>query len=439
MSDIARVLLLGCDATDVLLAHAILIDEAGDALVGESAVINSGSRGDDEESLSKLGLAVPDNSRQTFETVRDRIFDLVVFIDKGAERSLASLVLPGQPKGVSWNLSLASGRDIAARSNKIHPLVQKLAESAKQSIRPARASNRPGIATMAWGSETEFVPAECLPLAAAAGFVGLELCLLCGRQHFDHHDHGKVRELKRVADDLGMMVWSVHEQDIAECLGVADPSERRQAADEVKRCLDVAHEVDARAIPSHLLLNPKFEVDSKTEANMEKRIADELLDLAADVRDSGARIAFENTGRRPWAWAPAVFRRMAELPKDAYGFVLDTGHSNLAGDFDTIADLVEDRLITLHMHDNHGTKDEHLPPGDGVFDWAKHRALLARTQYQGCLMYEVTNIADGQERPPDELLREIMRAHGWIFELGRGCASGQSSSTPVGRQRRSKQ
>ena len=28
-------------------------------------------------------------------------------------------------------------------------------------------------------------------------------------------------------------------------------------------------------------------------------------------------------------------------------------------------------MASTHIHDNHGEKDEHLPPYDGTIDWAK--------------------------------------------------------------------
>ncbi len=52
----------------------------------------------------------------------------------------------------------------------------------------------------------------------------------------------------------------------------------------------------------------------------------------------------------------------------------DAGHAHLAGGvlpgFDTMRDLV----VSAHIHDNHGEKDEHLVPYEGTIDW---RAALA--------------------------------------------------------------
>ena len=136
-----------------------------------------------------------------------------------------------------------------------------------------------------------------------------------------------------------------------------------------------------------------------------------LHDMAPEVRASGARIAFENTGRRTYARPAAVARRMDTLPTDTYGFVLDTGHANLMGDLDVIADLLGDRLMTLHLNDNHGLNDEHLPPGQGTVDWTSVRQLLQRVRYDGCLLNEVEGGTD-----PARVMLDTMAAHRRLFE-----------------------
>jgi sugar phosphate isomerase/epimerase len=39
--------------------------------------------------------------------------------------------------------------------------------------------------------------------------------------------------------------------------------------------------------------------------------------------------------------------------------------------------VLNSRILSLHVHDNHGTKDEHLWPGDGAIDWPATTKLLA--------------------------------------------------------------
>ena len=38
---------------------------------------------------------------------------------------------------------------------------------------------------------------------------------------------------------------------------------------------------------------------------------------------------------------------------------------------------MRDRVVTTHIHDNHGEKDEHLLPFEGTIDWDAAFALFA--------------------------------------------------------------
>jgi sugar phosphate isomerase/epimerase len=63
-------------------------------------------------------------------------------------------------------------------------------------------------------------------------------------------------------------------------------------------------------------------------------------------------------------------------------FNFDIGHAHLAelpederleNSFLPLRDLVS----SVHLHDNHGDKDEHLPPFDGTIDWRAAIKLLS--------------------------------------------------------------
>ena len=268
-------------------------------------------------------------------------------------------------------------------------------------------SRRPGISNQVFPDR--FVPRDDLPRVAAAGFAAIEVSLLNGLDHFDDTNAAAVKELATVAGDLGIAIWSIHEQEIPQCLGAASTTEQNIAADEMRRSLELAHQLGASAIPSHVLMNAAFDTDAAEEAEVERRVVERLHELAPEVRASGARIAFENTGRRSWASPSAVARRMVTLPTDAYGFVLDTGHANLMGDQDEIIETFGSRLISLHLNDNYGVDDDHITPQMGSVDWSKVCRHLGEINYQGCFMYEVVG------PDPDQVMRDTVAAHRQIF------------------------
>jgi sugar phosphate isomerase/epimerase len=54
---------------------------------------------------------------------------------------------------------------------------------------------------------------------------------------------------------------------------------------------------------------------------------------------------------------------------DQVGVCLDLGHAHVTvGIAEAVATLGA-RIASVHVHDNHGMKDEHLWPGDGTIDW----------------------------------------------------------------------
>lgn len=117
--------------------------------------------------------------------------------------------------------------------------------------------------------------------------------------------------------------------------------------------------------------------------------------------EAGLKLALENT-----VWTgPADFNgffaalRAAGMPAGHVGMCLDLGHANLfegfrndyLGYFDALDPAVP--LIHLHLHENHGDRDSHLPlfTGPSRENPAGLRALIGRLKardYQGCAILE---------------------------------------------------
>jgi sugar phosphate isomerase/epimerase len=83
----------------------------------------------------------------------------------------------------------------------------------------------------------------------------------------------------------------------------------------------------------------------------------------------GCKIAIENI----FEDEPSNLRQLMEqMDSVNFGICFDTGHCNL---FTTVPlsgwlDELDEYIIELHLHDNDATADQHLPPGDGSFDFS---------------------------------------------------------------------
>ncbi len=65
-------------------------------------------------------------------------------------------------------------------------------------------------------------------------------------------------------------------------------------------------------------------------------------------------------------------------------FCFDTGHANAFGSapYGEWMEMLGDRLGEIHIHDNDGTTDEHLPVGEGNFPFRELLALVRQKNLQ---------------------------------------------------------
>jgi sugar phosphate isomerase/epimerase len=74
------------------------------------------------------------------------------------------------------------------------------------------------------------------------------------------------------------------------------------------------------------------------------------------------------------------------------GLHLDVGHANIGTKKSHVAGLLEkygDRLCHVHLSDNKGTRDDHLPIGTGTIDWRRELRTLKASGYNGTITLEI--------------------------------------------------
>ncbi|MHA2393813.1 MAG: sugar phosphate isomerase/epimerase family protein [Promethearchaeota archaeon] len=70
------------------------------------------------------------------------------------------------------------------------------------------------------------------------------------------------------------------------------------------------------------------------------------------------------------------------------GMVLDIAHSHLQGETLDFIYRFGEKIQHVHVSDNHGESDEHLPIGDGSVDWQKTLGALEKIGYSGWVTVE---------------------------------------------------
>ena len=225
---------------------------------------------------------------------------------------------------------------------------------------------------------------ELLAQISEHGFSGLEV--FCSRAHFDYGSKQEIQALKSALEANRITLSSLHaptSKDMSATRESGTPLSicevervrRIEAMDEFKRAIDVSEELPFSRMVLHM-------GGSRETADPRKRDAafSSLEHLVLHAHHAGVTLAVENTTSE--MGDPAYLRAFVDETRlTGLRFNFDIGHANLADgpaeerlekSFVPLRDLV----ASVHLHDNHGDKDEHLPPYDGSIDWSAAIPLL---------------------------------------------------------------
>ncbi|MBC7321423.1 sugar phosphate isomerase/epimerase [bacterium] len=91
----------------------------------------------------------------------------------------------------------------------------------------------------------------------------------------------------------------------------------------------------------------------------------------------------------------ALLRLMDHVKSDNFGAVLDTGHQNAQKEILPLSvEKLGNRIFYLHVSDNDGKINEHLPLGKGNIDWEGIFLALKKHNYQGYIAIDIGNVPD---------------------------------------------
>ena len=225
---------------------------------------------------------------------------------------------------------------------------------------------------------------ELLAQIHGAGFGGVEI--FATRSHFDYATRAEVRDVALALADNHLQLTSLHaptSRDLSvnreggSPLSVTEVERVRriEAMDELRRVIDVAEDLAYSRLILHM-------GGSREKADPRKRDAafSSLEHLVLHAKHTGVTICIENTTSE--MGDPTYLRSFVDETRlTGLRFNFDVGHAHLADgpEEERIAkgfEPLKDLIASLHIHDNHGEKDEHLPPYQGSVDWPATLKLL---------------------------------------------------------------
>ena len=138
---------------------------------------------------------------------------------------------------------------------------------------------------------------------------------------------------------------------------------------------------------TYVTLHPDPVTRSYPRAEAVAGNAEAVGELARTAAERGLTLMVENMGRS--FGSAAELAPLLETDR-AVGFHLDVGHGHLAGDTtDELLAAFGDRLAHVHVSDNLGVDDLHLPLGAGSIAWGDVVEALHRVGYDGTVTLEV--------------------------------------------------
>ncbi len=140
----------------------------------------------------------------------------------------------------------------------------------------------------------------------------------------------------------------------------------------------------------HVTIHPDFLPLKRTVQEQKELLIDSLGQLLDKSQDLGIDLCFENF-KKDHVSSLVLEDIFKELP--GLKFTLDVGHGFIGvGNIEYIKDLIsqfKDRLTHVHIHDNQGMEDDHLPLGVGQIDIPGVVDSLKNAGYNGSITLEV--------------------------------------------------
>lgn len=229
----------------------------------------------------------------------------------------------------------------------------------------------------------------CLEWIRDAGFTMIEICSFPA--HLDYHDLATVKRASQRIRELHLAPYSFH-APFADHIDITalDEGLRNAAISDVLQAAEAAAEIGAR----YFVIHPgpeRSHIPDEERLQRMRRAADALNVLALRCGDLGVALVLENMlPHLFFGNAQDVMWILGAIQGTNVGICLDTGHAFLSGDLATVVHKLSGHLWMVHASDNHGERDDHLPPGQGRVDWSALIEQLSRLHFEGGIILEIS-------------------------------------------------
>jgi len=190
-------------------------------------------------------------------------------------------------------------------------------------------------------------------------------------------------------------------------INIASLNERIREASirEMVRTMDHANRMNIKTVTIHPGIYSMVLQDVKARSVQHAKRSLKRIDKRS--KEYGVTVAVENM--------PSFAVMMGQTPEELLDLIegtelkicFDIGHANTMGKIDECIDSFGERIVNIHIHDNHGKHDEHKTIGDGNIDFIS--VLKKLKKYKGNYIIESRNMESAivSKKRLEELFRRI--------------------------------
>jgi sugar phosphate isomerase/epimerase len=263
-------------------------------------------------------------------------------------------------------------------------------------------------------------PEPYLRRIGEAGFTHVHWCHEWNTSHF--YEGAEVDRIKIRLRDFGLRLLDLHApHGIGMGWGSVLEEERRAAVELIRNRIDMTAGLAGGAIVLHLPHKPDGAEALEAYRAALRRSLDESEPLA---RRLSIKIALENMENDDFE---DLGRLLSAYGPEFLGLCYDSGHGNIGTSGLDNLERLGDRLVSVHIHDNDGTEDQHGLPFSGTIDWRRLAKIIAASSYQGCASLECNMRGESIKEPV--YLRQAYQAGKAVAELIERERESQSSGT----------
>jgi len=244
---------------------------------------------------------------------------------------------------------------------------------------------------------------ECFEYAAKNKFTNLEIDLYNKYNFLDSFTGKRINAVKSLAKKykIELSLHLPYTLNLAEKVAMI----RKANIDYAIKAIKLAKKLGAKFIVMHtgyLVYPRKEDIDKKTSL---KNLIYSIKIILRYCKRYNMAIALENSGRNEgglFKTGVSVddFRFILENTKSKYvNMCLDVGHANLVEGAEAYIEEFSKKIISLHVHDNKGKRDEHAQIGKGSIKWKSLFEKMKQKNFNGVIIFEIfdDNLAESKK------------------------------------------